>query len=95
MVRFDAFDEGLKRRSSIHVSALMGPLFIIDFQKCIEILLHVFKAFVEFYSALDTEMFVQQGSMKPFNDTVALRPPDLITSTIFRTIAGRLTRSGW
>lgn len=55
----------------------MRTLRVVDDEVVIQILLHLFHGFVPLGASLDAEMFVQQRSVKPLDEAIALRPSHL------------------
>ena len=59
---------------TLHHPALMWPLGVVVFQIAIQVCLHLLHRLIPGCPPFDTEVFIQQGSMQPFDKAVALWP---------------------
>ncbi len=55
----------------------MWPLGFVVFQVAIQVCLHLLYRLISGHSPLDTDVFIQHGSMQPLDKAVALRPAHL------------------
>ncbi len=74
---WQAFYEGGVRRSAVHVASLVRAFMVVVPEIVVQIGLHLLDRFVPLGASHDPEMLVQQGLVKPFDEPVALGPPDL------------------
>lgn len=65
------------RRFAIHATSLMRSVLIVFIHVEIEVILHFDDVFIELGATLDSEVFVEKGSMEPFEEAVALRAANL------------------
>ena len=68
---------------SRHHTALMCPLGVVVVKVAFQVCLHLFHRFIPSRSSLDTEVFIQQRAVQPFNKAVALRPSYLRGSVLY------------
>lgn len=68
----DAFNEDLKRRSAIHIAALLGALAVVGFHEGNQGDLHFINGFEPQATAFNAEVFVEQRAVQSFNDTVGV-----------------------
>ena len=61
----------------LHHPALMWSLGVVVLQVAIQVCLHLLYRLIPGRSPLDTEVFIQQGSMQSLDKAVALRPAHL------------------
>lgn len=64
-------------RSSLHASALVGSLGVVDGEVGVEVGLHLVDGLVPFLAAHDAEVLVEQGSVQALDKAVGLRALDL------------------
>ena len=75
--QFQTLLEHAVGRLSLHHPALMWPLGVVVLQIAIQVCLHLLYRLIPGRPPLDTEVFIQQGSMQPLDKAVALRPAHL------------------
>ena len=79
--QFQTLLEHAVGRLSFHHPALMWSLVVVVLQIAIQVCLHLLHRLIPGCPPFDTEVFIQQGTMQPFDKAVALRPAYLANST--------------